>query len=175
MKKILPILIIALVMVSCHTAKKVSVTPPVVVTNSDSIRVKYVESVRIDTVSIEIPLPIESVMQAVRDTASHIETSLAFSDAWINEDGTLGHSIANKDGVLHGQSIIPIINTSTTSNKQTTKEIPVPYPEPYYVDRPPNLLESIKIKAFWPMVIVLVLLIAWTFRKPLFSFLDRFI
>lgn len=47
-----------------------------------------------DTVFVEIPF--ERERRTVRDTASHLETSYAVSDAALMEDGTLYHSLENK-------------------------------------------------------------------------------
>lgn len=41
-------------------------------------------------------VPQESQAQTVRDTTSHLETSVAVSDARINSDGSLSHSLENK-------------------------------------------------------------------------------
>ena len=63
---------------------------------ADSVRVEtrvHREVVR-DTVMI--PLPRESERVVVRDTVSRLETSLALSEARINSDGTLSHSLANR-------------------------------------------------------------------------------
>lgn len=53
---------------------------------------------RIDTMFIN--LPSESHSQALKDTSSHLETSLATSDAMIDSNGILHHSLTNKDARL---------------------------------------------------------------------------
>ncbi len=62
----------------------------------DSVRVETViRTERVpDTVFVEVP--VESVRQTVRDTTSHLETTFAVSDARINPDGSLSHSLENK-------------------------------------------------------------------------------
>lgn len=62
----------------------------------DSVRIETVVRVeRIpDTVFVEVP--VEVIRQTVRDTTSHLETSFAASDARINADGSLFHSLENK-------------------------------------------------------------------------------
>ena len=54
------------------------------------IRTEYVS----DTVFVEVP--VEVIRQTVRDTTSRLETSFATSDARINPDGSLFHSLENK-------------------------------------------------------------------------------
>ena len=68
----------------------------------DSIRTEYITEYRevIRDSLIYIPVPVEShVKEGLRDS-SHLETSVAESDAWIDPDGRLGHSIRNKDVFL---------------------------------------------------------------------------
>lgn len=72
MKRIcLIISMLALLLLSaCRTAKP-EPSPPVIVTNSDSVRIEYIERVRIDTVTVEIPVPAESSRQVVKDTQTN--------------------------------------------------------------------------------------------------------
>lgn len=62
----------------------------------DSVRIEtIVRTERVsDTVLIEVPA--EVIRQTMRDTTSHLETSFAASDARINPDGSLFHSLENK-------------------------------------------------------------------------------
>lgn len=62
----------------------------------DSVRIETViRTERVaDTVLVEVP--VEVIRQTVRDTTSHLETSFAVSDARINSDGSLFHSLENK-------------------------------------------------------------------------------
>lgn len=62
----------------------------------DSVRIEtIVRTERIpDTVLIEVPA--ERERQTVRDTVSRLETSFAVSDARIEPDGALFHSLENK-------------------------------------------------------------------------------
>lgn len=67
---------------------------------ADSMRVEtrvHREVVR-DTVAVVLPRESERV--TVRDTVSRLETSLAVSEARINRDGSLSHSLANRATVL---------------------------------------------------------------------------
>lgn len=66
------------------------------VSTADSVRVDV--RVRREVVhdTVEVVLPRESARVVVRDTASHLETSLAESDARINADGSLTHTLSNR-------------------------------------------------------------------------------
>lgn len=159
---------------SCKTSKEAARSPqPVIITNTDSVRMEYIETVRIDTVVVEVPVPAESVSQVVKDTVSHVETSLAESDAWINEDGSLGHSIKNKPQNLKAEVPVPVKDTKTNNTASSIKEIPVPYPEPVYMERNPTLWESIRLEAFWYLVVMVILALGWIFRKPIVSVIRK--
>lgn len=157
-----------LVMSACHTAKQ-SAPPPVIVTNSDSIRIEYIETVRIDSVTVEIPVPVESSRQVVKDSTSHLETSLAFSDAWINADGSLGHSIKNKDENFHAVVPVPVKDTQTNNNSTKVREIPVPYPveKKVIVEKDLSAWQKFRLGSFWFLIIALAASLIYIFRKPL--------
>ena len=91
MKRSIIACILAVLVVACCPCRKLNVTgtrDSVSVTTA--VRTEYV----VDTVQIEIP--VEKERQTVRDTMSHLETSFAVSDARINKDGSLFHSLENK-------------------------------------------------------------------------------
>lgn len=94
MKRIASILLVAAVaaamLPACCPCKHLTTS------TRDSIRVETViRTERVpDTVLVEVP--VEVIRQKVRDTTSHLETSFAASDAWINPDGSLFHSLENK-------------------------------------------------------------------------------
>lgn len=160
---------ILLIIGGCQTSKKSISSTPVIVTNTDSIRTEYIETVRIDTLVVEVPIPTESVSQVVRDSSSHVETSLAESDAWINDDGTLGHSIKNKPQKLNAEVPVPVKDTQTNNTASSTKEIPVPYPEPVYVEKSLTLWQEIRLEAFWYLLVIVILTLGWILRKPIVS------
>lgn len=174
MKAIATILILlALGMSACHTSKNGLPTTPVFVTNTDSVRTEYIEIVRIDTVVVEVPVPAESVSQVVRDSTSHVETSLAESDAWINDDGSLGHSIKNKPQNLKADVPVPVKDTQTNNTARSVKEIPVPYPKPVYIEKNLTLWESVKMESFWYLIVMVIMTLGWIFRKPIVSVIRK--
>lgn len=64
----------------------------------DSVRVvrevEYIERVRDSLIYIEVPAEVKEVV--TMQDSSHLETSVALSDAWINPDGLLTHTLINK-------------------------------------------------------------------------------
>lgn len=85
-------------------------------------RIEYRDTtiVRLDTV--KIPLPKEIISEVSFSDTSHLETSLAVSDAWIDSTKRLRHTLANKDSlktqVLYKERIV-------YRDSIITKEVPV--------------------------------------------------
>lgn len=163
-----------LVMSACHTAKQ-SAPPPVIVTNTDSVSTEYIERVRIDTVPVIIPVPVESSRQVVRDSTSHLATSLAFSDAWINADGSLGHSIKNKDSPFKADVPVPVKDTQTNNNSTKVREILVPYPveKKVIVEKDLSAWQKFRLGSFWFLTVALAASLVYIFRKPLLRLMCR--
>ncbi|MGN0238278.1 MAG: hypothetical protein ACI4AK_09395 [Lepagella sp.] len=141
--------------------------------HSDSVRTEYIERVRIDTVLVKIPLPVESSRQIVQDSTSHLETTLALSDAWINRDGSLGHSIKNKDSPI--EVSVPIQSKDTQISKENKQivEIPMPYSVEVYKDKPLSTWQKIQINGFWVLLACLFVALIYIFRKPLLRLMCR--
>ena len=85
------IAIVLLLFSSCRTGRQV-----VVVEARDSVRVEErIREIKVtDTLFVEIPGQKEST--TVRDSVSHLENDYAVSDARINSDGSLYHSLETK-------------------------------------------------------------------------------
>lgn len=175
MKHLLTVILIICgsLLCGCKTTKQAASSPPVVVTNSDSIRIEYIETLRIDTVTVEIPLPAESSSQIVRDSTSHLETSLALSDAWINPDGTLGHSIQNKPESLKSDIPVAVKDTQTNNSAVKVKEVPVPYPVEKKVEKELSAWQKFRINSFWVLSVALGASLIYIFRKPLLRLMCR--
>ncbi len=159
----------ALMLAGCHSSKQMLPSTPVIVNNTDSVRTEYIEIVRIDTVKVEVPVPMESAKQVVPDSTSHLETSLAESDAWLNPDGTLGHSIRNKEQNLKADVMVPVKDTQTNNTEASVREVPVPYPNPMYIERDFTKWEKFRLEAFWYLVVLSAAALVWIFRKPLIT------
>lgn len=166
-------LLSALLLTGCHSARQTAAA--VMLTNTDSVNVVYIETVSIDTVIIEVPVPMESARQTVTDSTSHLETSVAESDAWLNPDGTLGHSLTNKPATIGTQALVP--HTDTTTEKEIIRERQVPVPEPYTVEVERELthMEQMKLATYWYLAGALMLAITYIFRRPLLRALRKLI
>ena len=174
MKKICFIIsLLAVIFSSCHSSKTSFPSEPVVITNTDSIRIEYIETLRIDTVTVEIPLPAESSSQIVRDSTSHLETSLAISDAWLNPDGSLGHSIQNKPESLKSDIPVAVKDTHSNNSAIKTKEIPVPYPVEKKVEKELSAWQKFRLNSFWVLLVCLIASLVYIFRKPLLCIMCR--
>ncbi len=138
---------------------------------TDSTSVKDEISVRDSTVSV--PLPVESsqsVMPVI--LPSHLETSLAESDAYVDSLG-LHHTLKNKETEVevhvpvtehyHYESHTHLAD-STAMHSDSEKETVIEY-----VDKPLTWWEMFRIRAFWPLLLACLLLLVWTFRKWIFK------
>ncbi|MCM1337690.1 MAG: hypothetical protein NC214_08450 [Candidatus Amulumruptor caecigallinarius] len=173
MKYIIPILL-CLMMVSCHTSKQATPPTPTVTLNDSQIERIVTRTVTmIDTVTVYVEIPAQSVEQVVNDTTSHVETDFAESDAWINSDGTLGHNIRNKPQKVPAEAYVPNTTTETEKEKEVIKEVPVPYPDPYPVEKDLTTWQHIKIGTFWYLIAVILAGVGWIFRKPLIASLSK--
>lgn len=158
MKSILCIILLV-VMTACCPCRHLTTS------TRDSVRVETViRTERIpDTVFVEIPVEVER--QTVRDTTSHLETSYAVSDARIEPDGALFHSLANKPQNRPVPTEKEIIyRDSIVYRDKTVKEI-------VQVERELTWWQRTQMKGFW----VLLLVILFLCRKNILSLARRFI
>lgn len=158
MKNILFIIILA-AMTACCPCRHLTTS------TRDSVRVEtVVRTERIpDTVFVDVPA--ERERQTVRDTTSHLETSFAISDARINPDGALFHSLENKPQkrpvstekeVIYRDSIIYQNRTNT---------------ETIEVERKLTWWQQTKMRGFWVLLAVVVIIC----RKNILSLARRLI
>lgn len=174
MKHLLFILIL-LLFASCHSSRQLFEREPVVLNNQDSIK----ETTEVKTiyvpVTVEVPIPQQSESIVTAADTSRVETDIAVSEAWINEDGTLYHSIANKPVTCTAETYVP--QTTTDHNIETikTKEIPVPQPYAVEVERKQTLTEQIKLSSWWLLLIISLLSIGYILRNPLYKLVRKII
>ena len=171
MKRLLYILsaIVILGLTACRTVPP----PPVIVTNTDSVRAEYIETVRVDTVTVYVEIPAESAKQIVRDSTSFLETNFAFSNAWINSDGSLGHSLFNKPQSIPIDVTVIGKDTQTNNTSEKIREVPVDRPVPVYIERDFTKWESFRLGAFWYLVGIALASAIWISRKPLINLLRK--
>ena len=116
-------LFIATVMLfsSCRTGRQV-----VVVEGKDSIRIEErVREIKVtDTLFVEVPMQKEST--TVRDSMSHLENDYAISDACINPDGSLYHSLETKPrtDTLTQELYVQVRDRLSTGKRSYLRSIP---------------------------------------------------
>ena len=96
LSKVLCLFVTLLMVMGCRSIKK-SISEKE--TTSDSVRIEYKERIVKVPVMVEVEVPAEAKERVSRDSASHLETSFAVSDAsmvWIDGVAFLRHSLANK-------------------------------------------------------------------------------
>lgn len=177
MKRLLIVLIPLLMLASCHTNKQLTpvASPPVVLNNSDSVRVETTVKTVYVPIMVEVPVPQQSVSNIANADTSHIETDVAVSNAWIRPDGTLYHDLINKDVKLSGEAYVP--QTTTENNREAVKikEVPVPEPYPVYVERSLSKSEQFKLAVFWYIVGAVLIAGVYIFRKPFLILIRKII
>lgn len=142
-----------------------SCSPKIVEKVVEKEKVVYKDSISYRDSIIAYPIPLEKDQAIVHigDT-SFRKTSLAHSEAWVSEDGFLHHSLENNKGNININIKIPsrTIWVNVESNKTEFKEII------REVEKPLSWWRKFKIDCFWPFLVVILLLLVWTFRKLIF-------
>lgn len=177
MKRLLIFLLPLLVLTSCHTNKQAQTLPPapIVLNNSDSVRVETIIKTEYVPVRVEVPVPQQSVSNIVESDTSHIETDVAMSNAWVRPDGTLFHDLINKNVKLSGDAYVPQTTTENNNEAVKTKEISVPQPYPVYVEKSLSKSEQFKLSAFWYLVGATLIAGAYIFRKPFLKLVRKIV
>lgn len=147
--------IILLAVVGCCPTRHLSTYTQDSVRVETVIRTEYIS----DTVFVEIP--IESEHQTVRDTTSHLETYFATSDARINTDGSLFHSLTNKPQ-KHPVPIEKevICRDSIIYRGRANTEI-------IKVERELTWWQQTKMNGFWVLLIIVLLMSRSPRRSPI--------
>ena len=162
MKIPLIILVVFLFCCSCGPGKHL----PVQTENRDSVRVEVREVTRYirDTVFVEIPT--QSAENTTRDTSSHLETDYAESDARIDPDGTLHHSLKNKPQ----KQPVPVDVPRTQKDSIVYRDRYIS--ETIEVPRELTSWQKWQMRSLW---ILLSGLAVFVLRKPLLALIRRFI
>lgn len=176
MKRLLYLIfMMALCLTACRTAKQnvLATSPPVILTDSVIEKYQYIETLRLDTVFVEIEVPAQTASNTTYEGKSHLETDFAKSDAWINSDGSLGHSLENKEQTFKPPAVVASKDTESSTEKEKIKPVPVPYPEPYPVEKELTWWQSFQMESYWYLVSLCVIFGLSSFRKPLFSLVKK--
>lgn len=140
-------------MIAAHVAVGCCATAIPTTDTVDSVHVETIVKYErvLDTVYIEVP--VEIVRETVRDTTSHLETSFAQSDARINSDGSLFHSLKNKpqSRPVEIETEIVYRDSIVYRDRVETKVVEVP--------RNLTWWQQTKMKGFWVMLTILAILL----------------
>lgn len=138
----------------------------------DSLRIR--DSVAVRDSLVPVPIPVEQSVSKLPafKFPSHLETSIAESDAYVDSTGVLHHTLKNKsDKTLNAH--VPVTehfqstehtqqgSTVQSSEKDEKETITVE------VEREFTLWEKVRLRAFWPLLLALLASLLWIFRKPI--------
>ena len=159
-------LILFMLATSCGSGKHL----PAQTEHRDSVRVEVREVTKFirDTVWMQIPIQSaeNTIRDTTRDTSSHLETDFAESDARINPDGTLHHSLRNKEQ----EKPVPV-DVPTTQKDSIVYRDKFIY-ETIEVERDLTGWQKWQMRSFW---ILLSIMTVYVLRKPLLALARRFI
>lgn len=155
-------LFIAFLLCSCGAGKRL----PVQEESRDSVRVEVREKTVYVRDTVYLKVPAQSAENTTRDTSSHLETDYAESDARINPDGTLYHSLRNKDQEKPVPVDVPVTQKDSIVNKDryVYEKVEVP--------RDLTAWQKWQMRSFW---ILLSVTAVYVLRKPLLALIRRFI
>lgn len=168
------ICLLSLALVGCKAQKQISATlPPVILNNSDSVKIETITITKLDTVTVYVEVPAQSAERHTVSGNSHLETDFAMSDAWIDDDGSLSHTLDNKPQSLAADVMVPNTISETNTENVNIKEVPVEVPTIVEVERNFTWWEQFRLKAFWFLLIISSAGVGWTLRKPLISAIKK--
>lgn len=156
------IIMIFLFLTSCGAGKRL----PVQRENKDSIRVEVREKTVYIRDTVLLKIPAQSAENTTRDTSSHLETDYAESDARIDPDGTLHHSLKNKPQ----KQPIPVDVPQTQKDSIVYRDRYIS--ETIEVPRELTSWQKWQMRSFW---ILLSSVAVYIIRKPLLALARRFI
>lgn len=166
MKRFVLFAILSLVLLSiCGCVSSRHITGSYNIERQDSVRIEYrVRIVNVkDTVFVEIPA--QTAERTTPDSTSHLENDYAESDARINPDGTLFHSLDTKPQMKPVQTDKQIECRDSIGFRYRIKT------ETEYVERSLSWWEKTQIYGFWLALAVIAILC----RKTLFAIVKHFI
>lgn len=144
---IVQFILITVLVTSCCPCRHLTTSQRDSVRVETSIRTVYIH----DTAWIKVP--VEVVRQTVLVDTSHLETSVAVSDARINFDGSLSHSLVNKpqEKPVPYERLIEFRDSIVYRNRAVRDIVEVP--------RPLTWWQKTQIRGFWILLAVLVFIV----------------
>ena len=161
-KNILIVIVVFPFLTSCGAGKHL----PVQTENRDSISVEVREKTVYIRDTVILAIPAQTAENTTRDTSSHLETDYAESDARIDPDGTLHHSLRNKP---QGKPV-PVDVPQTQKDSIVYRDRYIS--ETIEVPRDLTAWQKWQMRSFW---ILLSGLAVFVIRKPLLALIRRFI
>lgn len=166
MKRIVLLLVSGMLLAGCKTVERV----PVYIQN-DSIRteVKTVTQYVKDT--LLVPIPAQTAERTTADSMSTLENDYAISEARINADGTLYHTLETKPQDLEVEFDKPVQRTdSTTTRTGTTTEV-----RTVEVERELTWWQQTQLYGFRVLVVLIVVWLVWKYKSNLITFIRKLI
>ena len=133
--------------------------------DSTSVKVNTVTVYVPDTVIVEIPA--QSAERETKDSVSHLETDYATSDARINPDGTLYHSLANKPQQKPVEFQKPVERKDSIVYRDREKEVKVT--EVKEVERDYSWFDKTRFYALYALLAFALI----KYRRNIFSWLSK--
>lgn len=113
-----------------------------------------------------ITIPVERVSVVVKDSTSHLENDYAISDAKINRDGTLHHSLTTKPKKVEVPFQKPIITKDSIKTRVITKTSI----QKVEIEKPKSWWDKTKSYGFYILVILTLL----RYRKSILKLVTAF-
>ena len=160
--------VLALLAIACSPCRHL----PEEVRYRDSTVVRYVDStiLNIRDSVILVSLPVENSMAVVPlDYSSHLETSLAESNVWVDSLGFLHHDLRNKLEKL--PVMVPIYDRARTVASMNGHDTELIRPVTVTVPAELTWWQRFRIKSFWWLI--LIALVGW--RRELLALLKLII
>lgn len=150
MKRLIIFLTAAICSVSCSTTR----FQPV---QRDSTVVRYVDSLRIRDSVVMVSIPMESSSQIFfSPDTSHLETSVAESDAWTDEEGRIHHTLNNKS-TEKLPAIVPVRDRARVRDEIQS----IIVTQTVEVEKPLTWWQRFRLKGFWVLLGLASAWIAW--------------
>lgn len=125
-------------------------------------QVRVIEHTELVPVRVEVPIPEIRESVVVRDSSSHLENEYAVSDASVDRNGFLHHSLATKPQTITGRSEVPVQHKDSivTLTIEVEKIVEVP------VEKKLTRWQSLKMRlGGFSFGLLLVLLIAFAVSR----------
>ena len=124
---------------------------------SSNIKIVSKDSLVVHTELVSVALPLESHTIVTPTKKSHLETSVAESDASIDSLGMLHHTLVNKKDSI--KTKIQYIDRISYRDSIQTKEVPVEVKVPYVPK-----FHQFTFVLFWIFVLIIVIKVIRKFR-----------